>query len=102
MAEQMHAGIALHHFCRHADACRQKWCSNGVEVDPALLHRRQQLPDWVRVGLAKQLFVEQLVAPLAAWAWEGSNTVLDMRRFNFGPEQGSMVTPCLVKHLYMT
>lgn len=43
------------------------------------------------MGVAKQPFVEQLVAPLAAWAWEGSHTVLDMRRFNFGPEQGSMV-----------
>ena len=56
----------------------------------------------MRLGLAKQPFVEQLVAPLAAWAWEGSHTVLDMRRFNFGPEQGSMVTPRLVKHLCMT
>jgi hypothetical protein len=58
----------------------------------ALFKSRQQNPDWVRLGLAKQTFVEQLVAPLAGWAWDGSHTVLDMRRFNFGPEQGSMVS----------
>ena len=61
-------------------------------IEPALLHCRQQNLDWMRLGLAKQPFIEQLVAPLAAWAWEGSHTVLDMRRFNFGPEQGSMVS----------
>lgn len=52
---------------------------------------RQQNVHWARLGIAKAAFVQQLVAPLAAWAWDGSRTALDMRRFNFGPEQGPLV-----------
>lgn len=53
---------------------------------------RQQNVDWVRLGVSKAVFVDQLVAPLAAWAWDGSRMALDLQRFNFGPEQGSMVS----------
>jgi len=48
--------------------------------------------DWVRLGVSKEAFAGQLMAPVADWAWDGGHAALDLRRFNFGPKSGSMVS----------